>query len=257
MESLRKLKSLVFFELFQYIISPGIYVLCGGFFFLIGLIFIVGLDSHARISQNEFLMTQMLKCIWIQCIFIVPILTIRKIISEKHNGQLKQFLTIPIPNSLIIISKFISALVIFIILWSQVVILPLIAKIFIKDLQFCDVMPTLSCLLIVPLEALLIGSLTNSIGIFFGYLFDSYISAYVMYFICMFVFFMSGSLFQHFSLLMNTNCQLSNTYSSTLNVFYTIEDLVRLIIDSRILILYASISLVLLIFAYIVVKFKK
>ena len=88
MKSLRKIKSLIFFELFQYFISPGFYILFGGVFLLIGLIFIVGLDASSRIVQDDFLMTQIFKCIWIPCVFIVPMLTIRKIISEIDNTEL-------------------------------------------------------------------------------------------------------------------------------------------------------------------------
>ena len=194
METLQKTKHLIFFELFQYLISPGIYVLYGCFIFLFGLIFVVGLDTTSRILQNEFLMTQMLKCVWIPCFFIVPVITIRKVISEKQNGQLKQLLIIPINKYSIVISKFISALLLFVVLWTQIIVFPFIAKLCVSDLSFNDIIESFSLFPMLIFEAIIIGSFVISFGIFFGYFFESQISAYAMYFMFVFVAFMSGSL---------------------------------------------------------------
>lgn len=119
-------------ELRSYITSPMFYVVLAAFFFFSGLLFMMSLNNFDEYCKtissqanptalqsldiNAAVLTGQLSNIAFICIFFLPVFTMKLIAEERKNKTLELLMTSPISSYEIIIGKFLSVSVIWVLI---------------------------------------------------------------------------------------------------------------------------------------------
>ena len=98
-------------ELQVYFVSPLAYAFLSVFYFLAGLFFYVGLTTTAQ--ANLRIMSVNLS---ITLLFLLPLLTMRHFADERRTGSFELLMTAPIPIWVLIFAKWLSSLVLCVVL---------------------------------------------------------------------------------------------------------------------------------------------
>lgn len=118
---MRKTWALVWRELIAYFSSPLAYVVMTAFLFINGYVFwlIVAYLNDPRTQAMAPLKLLFGGTIffWLYLLFVVPVITMRLLAEERRSGTLEVLLTSPVSEAQVVIAKFLSALVFYIVLW--------------------------------------------------------------------------------------------------------------------------------------------
>jgi ABC-2 type transport system permease protein len=111
-------------ELAAFFYSPVAYIVLIGFTALAAIQYFFFLDRVIRAPQMgepmvEPVIVDFVISWWavIPMIFIVPVLTMRLLSEERRSGTLEVLLTAPLEEASVVVSKFLAALVFFLVLW--------------------------------------------------------------------------------------------------------------------------------------------
>ncbi len=180
---MRNLPTLTRRELSAAFLSPVAYLV------LIGMLvvgFVNWWDMLTELSQPQFefagLQNPTLRYIafnlwfWISSLFIAPILTMRLLSEEKRSGTIEVLMTAPVTETEVVLSKYISAMVVYTVLWMPSVVYLWVLHRFAKA-EF-DVWPVIG----IYIGVFTVGAMFVSIGLFFSSLTRNQIIAAIMCF---------------------------------------------------------------------------
>lgn len=118
---MRKTWALVWRELIAYFSSPLAYVVMTAFLFVNGYVFwlIVAYLNDPRTQAMAPLKLLFGGTIffWLFVLFVVPVITMRLLAEERRTGTLEVLLTSPVSETQVVVSKFLSALIFYTVLW--------------------------------------------------------------------------------------------------------------------------------------------
>lgn len=200
--------------------SPIAYVLGASFLLVNGYIFWIILEilNSASAPPSSAVIRIFFGGIiffWINKLFLAPCLTMKSFAEEKKNGTIESLLTAPVTDFQIVIAKFLSSLLMYIILWSST----LIYLIVIDNIVHLDIGSLISGFF----GTFLIGGYFISIGIFTSCMTKNQIIAAVTSFSIILLFFSVG-LFEFI---------MSNTFFGYINLWKHMQNFSKGIIDTK------------------------
>jgi len=222
-------------ELRSYFYSPTAYIALFLFWLLSGMNYYWVLLQLSE-GERAISVIQLLFCgplIIFSLPVIVPLLTMKLFSEEIKTGTIELLYTSPINTYSIIISKFLSALIIYLLLW-----IPIIIQIFLLDSLYKDSsIDILNFGIIFSsfIGIFFIGIFYISVGLFFSALFDNQVISSIFSFGLLF----SGLLIFMF-LGINTEDMIVRSTGKYLSTFDHLYNFSRGVIDSRVLTLYFS-----------------
>jgi ABC-type transport system involved in multi-copper enzyme maturation permease subunit len=126
--AMRHLRTLIGYEFQRFLVSPFFYAICALFLLLMEMVFFFSLIVYSDFPQEEPLMMQLFKSMWLPLLFIVPILTTKAIVSEKAEKLFDSLILLRVNGFSIIFSKFLAIYCVHVALWSIVIYFPEIAQ---------------------------------------------------------------------------------------------------------------------------------
>jgi ABC-2 type transport system permease protein len=251
---MRQLRILIGYELRHYFYSPFFYAICALFLFLMGIIFFISLKVYADFTQEEPLMMQLFKSMWLPSLFIVPVLTTKAIVAEKVTHLFDTLLLLRINNLSIVLAKFVVIYLTHMGLW--------VAASFFSELAQRSA-PSLAHLgnfaaPQVRYGGLLFMNLIGGFVIAFGLLVSAQAKTPATSMAAstagIFLFLVSGQLFKYASGLSLQQAAIFSSLYDNWNVFFQLEDFCHGIFDTRVIIAYVSGTMALLIITAITLR---
>lgn len=150
-------------EMKSYFYSPIAYALIGVFYIFLAIIFLVQLIASAGNGgvQNG-MVTDLLGTANFVLIFIIPLLTMRIFAEERKNKVDVLLVSSPVNSLKIVLGKFLSVTVVFLILTASTVAFPIVVSIFSK-VNWTEVLIGYLGFILVGMSFISIGLLTSAI----------------------------------------------------------------------------------------------
>ena len=251
---MRQLLTLIKHELRLLLISPSTYLVAMLFLAIMGFLYWSILRDLSLTASQESPMETFIKTFWLPVFFIVPLLTMRSIAGERSAGTLDTLMTTPIARYSIILSKFMGAYLLYLILWLFTWSFPLITHQLYPAASESIRTLELSTFWGANIFLVSSGMLFISIGIFSSSVTKSQLVAAMLSFTSLF-------------LVIAGSQQISNALASTplshwvdwvayIQIFQHLDDFSCGIIDSRPLIFYCSVASLLLGVSSLVIEAK-
>jgi ABC-type transport system involved in multi-copper enzyme maturation permease subunit len=177
-------------ELGSFFFSPIAYIVLFGFVFFHGLAFFLFVTQLAgpggRAGVPEPVVSIYLGQWWqiIFLIFLVPVLTMRLLSEERRTGTLEVLFTAPVSELQVVLSKFIAALMLFVLMWAPFFLYLIALRLGNENAETrrdFDYIPLLGF----ALSLIVSGAAFVSIGLFFSSLFRDQITSGVFTFVAM------------------------------------------------------------------------
>ncbi|MEO0795546.1 MAG: ABC transporter permease [Verrucomicrobiota bacterium] len=253
---MRHFFTLLIHELRMLFIAPASYIAAVLYLLLMASMYYFALSKAAEAPQEVTPSVWFFQTFWVPVWFMVPLLTMKSIAEERRLGTLETLMTTPASALQIVLSKFLSAYLFYMLLWAMTIPFPYIVNAYTGDS--------------VPLERLfdeatmiggysfiaISGLLYIAIGIFSSSLTRNQLVAGMLSFCMLFVLILSGRLMMEFPLLTLEWLDQSRDFVDYINSFEHLEDFSRGILDSRPLFLYGSLTMLLLGITTLVVESK-
>jgi ABC-2 type transport system permease protein len=243
MAGMRKLGVLIGYEFQRFFVSPFFYAICGLFLLLMGIIFFFSLKVYADFSQEEPLMMQLFKSMWLPLLLIVPILTTKAIVSEKAEKLFDSLMVLRVSNFLIVLSKFIAIYCVHSALWVVVIYFPEIA-------QCCSVTLAQFNNFVTPQIRWggwcfinLLGGAIIAFGLWVSARAKMPASSMAATVVGIFLFLILWQLFKQASTIVPREMEIFETLYFNWNVFFQLEDFCRGIFDTRVIVAYITATL--------------
>jgi ABC-type transport system involved in multi-copper enzyme maturation permease subunit len=240
---MRQLKILIGYEFQCFFVSPFFYAICALFLLLMGILFFVSLKVYADFQQEEPLMIQLFKSVWLPLLLIIPILTTKAIVSEKTEKRFDSLLVLPVNSFLIVFSKFVAIYCVHLVLWTIVIYFPEIA-------QNCSVTLAQSTHLVTTQVRWggwcfvnLLGGIIIAFGLWVSAHAKMPATSMAATTVGIFLFLVLGQLFKQASTIASGWSETFETLYSNWNVFFQLEDFCHGIFDSRVIVAYVTATL--------------
>ena len=239
-------------ELRTFFCTPLAYAVLCFFWFILGLNFYWLLQ---QISDGERLITalQLLfnsPLIIFSLPVVVPLVTMKLVAEERRLGTLESVLTTTVTDSQFILTKFLSALIFYLILWTPVTIYCVILQ-KICNLQGVDFF-NFGVLIGSFLGIFFIGIFYNAVGVFMSTLTKNQVIAAISGFSIIF-----SSLFVFMVLTYSTRYEDLRNIAQFFSTFSHMLDFSRGLIDSRYIIFYTFSSIWLLYSSISILQWKR
>lgn len=158
---MNKVIAIVRKELWQYFFSPIAYIVLASFILINSFVFYIVLAAMSRAASPPISPMALLFggtfFFWLLLIVIIPVLTMRLGAEERKSGTIETLLTAPVSDFEIVIGKFLSAFLFYLLAWA----LTLVYVFILKSYDNVDFGPILSGYL----GVILLGGFFISIGI--------------------------------------------------------------------------------------------
>lgn len=221
---MRQMSAMIRRELIAYFSSPLAYIVLTAFLLLNGYIFYVILsflnDPRTQAMTPLRLFFGGTIFFWLFLLFVVPVITMRLVAEERRSGTLELLLTAPVTEGRVIIAKFLSALLFYIVLWAPT----LVYVVILDSYSTIDLGPVAAGYL----GIVLIGVLFLGVGTFASTLTDNQLIAAIIAF-CAVVLLFSAGLVEH--LLPSTSW--IRPVATHMNLWSHMDDFARGIVDTR------------------------
>lgn len=253
---MRHFPCLLAHELRMLFISPSTYVAAFLFLLLMGFVYLLGLDAVAREPSDQLPSELFFQLFWLPVFFMVPLLTMRSIAEERRLGTLETLMTTPASASEIVLSKFLAAYSLYMLLWGMTLGFPLVVRWSVPsaalEVPLFDIASLAGGFLFIAVS----GTLYIALGIFASSLTRTQLVAGMLSFSLLFILIISGRLLTQLPMM---EIGWLGWFETSLDYFQTfkhLEDFSRGVIDTRPLVLYLSNSLLLLGITVLVVEAK-
>ncbi|MBC8329210.1 MAG: ABC transporter permease [Planctomycetes bacterium] len=114
-------------EVFSLLVTPSVYLLLGVWYLLNGLLFVYALDFSPEVQSDLSLLPQYLfgssLLVWLLLPAFPPLVTLRLLAEEHRLGTLEPLLTAPISDAAVVLAKYLSASIFFLLFWGGVLLL--------------------------------------------------------------------------------------------------------------------------------------
>lgn len=243
---MRHFNTLLLHEMRMLLIAPATYVAAVLYSAMMALIYGLALYAATENVQEELPSVEFFRTFWLPVMFMVPLLTMRSIAEERRLGTLETLMTTPTTAFQVVLSKFFSAYIFYLILWALTLLFPLIASWASGgSLQVAQLSSPAS--LIGGYGFIAISGLTYvAIGIFSSSLTRSQLVAGMLCFSLLFILLISGQFFTQFPFWHSNLPFDGRLLVDYLHTFRHLDDFSRGVLDSRPLFLYGSVAALLL-----------
>lgn len=243
---MRHFNTLLLHELRMLLIAPATYVAAVLYSAMMALIYALALYTASENPQENLPAVQFFQTFWLPVMFMVPLLTMRSIAEERRLGTLETLMTTPTTAFQVVLSKFFSAYILYLVLWGLTLLFPLIASSASGGaIRTADLVSRAS--LIGGYGYIAISGLTYvAIGIFASSLTRSQLVAGMLSFSLLFILLISGQFFSLFPFLHADLPFDGRLFIDYLHTFRHLDDFSRGVLDSRPLFLYSSVAALLL-----------
>jgi ABC-type transport system involved in multi-copper enzyme maturation permease subunit len=219
-----------------------------------GGIFFFSLKVYADFPQEEPLMVQFFKSMWLPLSFVVPILTTKAIVSEKAERLFDSLLLLRIGSFSILLGKFLVIYGTYVVLWTVVAFFPELAQHMAPSLLRCDNFVTAQ----VRWGGWLFVNLMGGPVIAFGLLVSTYAktpaTAMATSVVGIFLFLISGQIFRHVSVISLNHSETFASLYDNWNVFSQLEDFCHGIFDTRVIVVYLTLTVAMLLLAAVALR---
>jgi len=255
---MRHFTTLLFHELRMLFIAPASYIAAVLYLVLMASMYWVALRIGATAPQENPPSSLFFQTFWLPVFFMVPLLTMRSIAEERRLGTLETLMTTPATATQIVLSKFLSAYLFYVILWALTVPFPFIVHAYVGESLPLDRLFTEASMIGGYSFIAISGLLYIAIGIFASSLTRNQLVAGMLSFCILFVLLTSGAAIFEFNLFEGVAwIQLHvRDLADYINSFEHLEDFSRGVLDSRPLVLYGSGTLLLLGITTLIVESK-
>ncbi|HUD48747.1 MAG TPA: ABC transporter permease [Candidatus Baltobacteraceae bacterium] len=226
------------------------YIVIAGAVFLTGLSFVILLhqlkgESTALPITEIFLSL----CYWLIVLFSAPMITMRLLALEKYSGTFETLMTAPVGDATVVLAKFTSALIFYMVMWLPLLACILILHYFSRGSNMLDP-GTLGSMF---LGIFLLGSLYMSIGCFASALTRSQIVAAMVSFAIGLAFFLASYLADPMALEQTWQVQALNSIC----ILEQMKEFARGVVDTRYVVFYVTSSVFFLFLAYRVIESRR
>ena len=246
---MRYFSTLLRHELHQLFVAPATYVAAVLFVISMGVIYLFSLLSFSQAPREGLPALLFFSAFWAPALFAVPLLTMKSIAEERRLGTLEALLSTPASPVAIVLSKFLSAYLFYLLLWGLTLAFPFIVRWGLRhvavDVRLMDPSILIGGYGFVATS----GVLFIAFGIFASSLTRSQLVAGMMTFSGLSLIILGGRLAQELPLLEMGWLQVAQPFVEYLQSFEHLEDFSRGIIDTRPFVYYLSSASLLLILA--------
>lgn len=238
------------------LISPSSYIAAVLFLALMGFLYWVILRGMVNTPSDMLPTVKFFSAFWIPVLFVIPLLTMRSIASERSSGTLDTLMTTPTSRSAVVLSKFAGAYLFYMLLWTVTLAFPLLTNKLYPQAAASGALLELAPLAGSFLFLATSGLLFIAIGIFSSSLTRSQLVAGMLSFTLLFVVIVGG---QQLGNLTNSGGEFAGWIIATVNylqIFAHLDDFSRGIIDTRPFFYYASTGFLLLGISTLVIEAK-
>lgn len=228
------------------LIAPASYIAGVLYLLLMASMYYLALSKAAEAPQEVPPSVWFFQTFWVPVWFMVPLLTMRSIAEERRLGTLETLMTTPATALQVVLSKFLSAYLFYLLLWALTVPFPYIVHAYAGPSVPLDRLFDSASLVGGYSFIAISGLLYIAIGIFASSLTRNQLVAGMLSFCLLFVIILSGRLMMEFPLVNVDWMQHSRDLVDYINSFEHLEDFSRGVLDSRPLFLYGSSTLLLL-----------
>ncbi|MDR1413659.1 MAG: ABC transporter permease [Puniceicoccales bacterium] len=248
-----------FWALFKYeahrlIVSPSTYVIALIFSLSICAIFMLLLSGYSMEEQSVPFAQMFFRCFFLPTIVIVPLISMGSFSEEYKNGIFQSLFSVAVSQAEVVLAKFVSAYLMFMILWLSSLFLFLAvgmeSKTILREAAFAMKFNISGGLLLIGL----VGTFFISIGILSSSLTENQIISCMVTFFILMTLFIGGEALADNSRISNLN--LFGTYSESLKIFSQVDNFCNGIVDSRTVVFYLSSSVLALCASVIAVQRK-
>lgn len=153
-------------EVWSLLVTPSVYLLLGVWYLLNGLLFVYALDFSAEVQSDVSLLPQYLFgssiLVWLLLPAFPPLLTLRLLAEEHRLGTLEPLLTAPVSDAAVVIAKYLSACLFFLLFWGGVLLLFVLLGAFGAPLDWARVLGGFAGALLASLLFLATGLFASS-----------------------------------------------------------------------------------------------
>lgn len=243
-------------EIRMLFLSPATYIAAVIFLSIMGFLYLFILQDLNQNPQSDLSSTELFRSFWIPVFFLVPLLTMKCLAEERRLGTLETLLTTSITPLTIVLSKFFSVYIFYLLIWITALFYPFIIECLIPSTSFPHTLFDCASLIGGFSFIAISGTLYLSIGIFSSSLTRNQLVAGMLSFTLLFIIVISGRL-----LLETPYFQTHSNYTafSLLNYFETfqqLDDFSRGIVDTRPFFFYIGNSILLLGLTSLIVRSK-
>lgn len=243
---MRHFNTLLLHEIRMLFIAPATYVAAVLYSTMMALIYALALYTASQNAQETLPAEQFFQTFWLPVMFMVPLLTMRSIAEERRLGTLETLMTTPTTAFQVVLSKFFSAYLFYLLLWALTLLFPLIAA-WASNGAISAAQLGSRASMIGGYTFIAISGLTYvAIGIFASSLTRSQLVAGMLSFSLLFVLLISGQFFSQFPFWHAELPVDGRLFIDYLHTFRHLDDFSRGMLDSRPLILYGSVAALLL-----------
>lgn len=250
---MKKFFTLLRYELTKIVVSPSSYFVVAIFLAIISAVFLFMLREYILFDQDLDFVHAFFQCYWLPALLSIPMLTMRIFSDDYRTGFMQVIKSSAVSDFAIICSKFVAVYLFYVVLWGLVGLLIGGTLIIFPSLS-CD-----SCF-ISPASAvggylyiLVSGLVFISIGVFFSSLTENQILAGMSTFVAIFLLFLNGQLFSFRKI---TSEIFDSTFVRPMNFFLQLDNSCFGVFDSRVFVLYLTLTLLFIIFTKISLETK-
>lgn len=232
-------------EIRTLLLSPTTYITAAFFLTIMGFLYVFIIEEYSQSPQDALPSAELFRTFWIPAFFIVPLLTMKTLAEENRLGTLETLLTTPVTPIAIVLSKFLTTYIFYMLLWSITLTFPLIVQSLLTHSGLPPLTNTASITGGFTFIALS-STLYLSIGIFTSSLTKSQLIAGMFSFTLLFITLIGGRILLESPFLENEWIQSLHFPIDYLRTFQQLEDFTLGILDTRPFFFYLGNSALLL-----------
>ncbi len=241
------------YECYKLLVSPSTYFIAAAFLFILSTIYAFLLHEFILYDQEISFIHSFFQGFWVPVLLATPLLTMRTF-SEDYKSKMmyviKSTLTSDYP---IIYAKFASIVLFYIVLWLMCSILIGITVMVVPSILFDSSFINVNSFIGGYIYILFSGLLFIAIGIFFSSLTENQVLAGIATFVFLFFILIDGQFLTFHGL---NNEIINCTLVRPLNVFLQLDNACLGVVDTRVIVLYITLTLMLLTFTKVTLEKK-
>lgn len=212
---------------------------------LMAFLYLFVIESFAENPRDGLPSSDFFQLFWLPVFFTVPLLTMKSFSEDKRLGTLESLLATPVQPLSVVLSKFLSAYILYVLLWGLTLSFPFIVTLISHettiDTRITDAATIIGGFTFVCIS----GFLFIALGIFSSSLTRSQVVAGMLTFSFLFIVLVGGKMLLDSSFLQLAWTQPLKIPMSYINAFKHLEDFSKGILDSRPFFFYLSNALLL------------
>ncbi len=232
--------------------APATYIAAFLFLIVMGSLFQWVIETYNQGTQETIPWVVFFQLFWLPVFFMVPLLTMKSFSEEKRLGTLENLMTTPAGTAEIVLAKFFSAYLLYLLLWGITIGFNFILFHFAQDPRLIETGPLLGGFIFSALS----GLLFIATGIFASTVTRSQLVAGILTFSLLFGMIIGSRYLSELKQLETAYSVTLRNWIDTLQIFQHAEDLSRGVVDTRAIFFYIFGATLMLTFSTLVIRSK-